>query len=173
MARVFADEGVRLCIVTGTLPTEADWDQLDTTQLADTGVKNISDFAVVGSTDFVQAPSETNDERAYSDKGNVKTPTLKNANGKLTLYRDRDPGTGVPTVSDPLQYFDDRQIILLIKRKGVDVGAAWATGQEYEIGKFQADNIATIGDADGSYEKIEVPLLFKGYHAFGTVTAGA
>ena len=171
MSRVFADDGVRLVVITGTLPAEADWPALDTTELAATGVKNISDYAVVGSTDFVQAPSETNDERAYSDKGNVKTPTLKNANGKLTLYRDRDPDTGIPTANDPLQYFDDRQVILLIKRKGVDVGAAWATGQEYEIGKFQADHIATIGDADGSYEKIEVGLLFKGYHSFGTVTA--
>lgn len=168
--RVFSDEGVRLDVFTGTLPAVALRKALTVAQLTATDVKELADYAVVGSTDFVQTASETNDERRYSDRGKVSTPTLKNANGKLTVYRDRD-ATGKLTVDDPVALFDDRQVVLVIKRKGVSVDTAWLAGQDYEYFLFQSDYVATPGDADGSFEKAEIGMNFQGDCGFGVVAA--
>lgn len=168
--RVFSDEGVRLDVFTDTLPAAADRATLTVAELTAVAVKELADYAVVGSTDFVQTASETNDERRYSDRGKVSTPTLKNANGKLTVYRDRDE-TGKLTADDPVALFDDRQIVLVIKRKGVASDAAWAAGQDYEYFLFQADYVATPGDADGGYEKAEIGMNFQGDCGFGVVAA--
>jgi hypothetical protein len=165
--RVFADEGVKL-VALSTIPAVAVRPALTTTLLG--AAADLSDYAVVGQTDFVQAGSETNDEKSYSDTGKVTNPTLKNANGKGVFYRDRDVD-GALSEDDPIQHFDDRQVVLIVKRKGVPEATAWTVGQDYEYFLFQADYIATIEDANGSYEKAEVGFLFKGDHGFGVVTA--
>lgn len=169
--RVFSDEGVRLDVITGTLPAVGVRDKLTVAQLTAAGVVELADYAVVGSTDFVQTASDTNDERRYSDRGKVSIPTLKNANGKLTIYRDRDEVTLALTEDDPVQYFDDRQTVLVLKRKGVSSDTPWAVGQDYEFFLFRSDYVATPGDGDGSFEKAEVGMNFQGHCGFGVVAA--
>ena len=169
--RVFSDEGVRLDVITGTLPAVALRDKLTVAALTAVAVKELADYAVVGSTDFVQTASDSNDERKYSDRGKVSIPTLKNATGKLTVYRDRDETTLRVTEDDPVQYFNDRQTVLVLKRKGVSSDAAWAVGQDYEFFLFRADYVATPGDADGSFEKVEIGMNFQGHCGFGVVAA--
>lgn len=166
MSRVFADAGVKILWL-ATIPTAA----LSALPVATlTAGKDLSDYAIVGDMQLEQAASDNNDKKAYSDLGKVSTPTYRNATGKGAFYRDRD-NTGQVTTADPKSLFDNRQIGVFIKRKGVPCAAAWVIGQEYEYFKMQADAIHTVGDADGDYERFELDLNFKGAVGFGLVVA--
>ena len=165
MSRVFSDQGVKLMWLP-TLPANPKLISI----AAFTAAKDLSDFAIVGDANFEQAASDTNDRKAYSDKGKVSTPTSRNATGKGAFYRDRT-ALGVPTADDPLALFDNRQIGYIVKRKGVPEDTAWAAGQDYEFFKLQADAIHTVGDADSDYERFELDYTFKGDVGFGVCAA--
>jgi hypothetical protein len=173
MAATFTDEGMKLLwipegtTVTGTLPAA-----LAVADFAATGVVDLSDYAVVGGCEFVEAAPDTIDEKVYSDKGKNTVPTLANYTGKGQFRRDREAG-GVLSASDIVAVFQDRAKGYIIKRLGLPEDTAVAAAQDYEYFKFTATYIATINDANGGYEEVEVGFLPAGDHGFGEVAAGA
>lgn len=173
MAATFTDEGMKLLwiplgtTVTGTLPSA-----LSVADAAATGVVDLSDYAVVGGCEFQEAEPDTIDEKVYSDKGKVSVPTLSNYTGKGQFRRDRDTG-GVLSANDIVATFQDRAEGYIIKRLGLPEATAVAAGQDYEWFKFTATYIATINDANGGYEEVEVGFLPAGDHGFGEFAAGA
>lgn len=170
MAATFTDEGMALywfpegTAITGTFAA------LKVADFAVTGVVNLSDYAIVGGCEFVAAPSDTIDQKVYSDIGKNSVPTTKNYAGKGQYRRDRDTG-GVLSANDIVALFDDRAKGTIVKRLGIPEATAAAAGQDYEYFKFTSDHIATINDADGGYETVEVGYLPAGAHGFGAVVA--
>ena len=172
MAVTYTDEGMALYWFPIDTTLTGTWAALKPADFAASGVVNLSDFAIVGGCEFVAAPSDTQERKRYSDKGKNIVPTTKNYTGKGQFERSRDE-TGAVDADDVLALFDDRQIGYIVKRLGIPEATAVAAGQDYEYFKFGADHIATLGDADGSTEYIEVGYLAKGDHGFGTVAAAA
>lgn len=165
MSRVFTDEGVKLVVLTA-IPVNPE--ALTTTLLA--AGKDLSDYAVAGESQFEQAASDSISEKRYSDKGKVDIPTTKNQNVKAVLYRDRDVDGGL-SVTDPLQYFDDRQEVCWVRRKGVPEDTAWAAGQDYSYFIVRADEVVEMNDNDGGFEKMTVGFKSSGGVGFGVVVA--
>lgn len=172
MPATFTDEGMKLLwipdgtTITGTIAA------LKVADFAATGVLDLSDFAIVGGCEFVAAPSDTVDRKVYSDIGKNTVPTTKNYTGKGQFERSRDVG-GVVAADDVLKAFDNRQLGHIIKRLGLPEATAAATGQDYEYFRFRADHVATMEDAGGGKEYIEVGFLPAGSHGFGVVATGA
>lgn len=167
MSRVFTDEGVKLVVLT-TIPG-GNLAALTTTIL--NAGEDISDYTVAGESQFEMAASDTITEKRYSDKGKVENPTTKNQNVKGVFYRSREVD-GTLSDDDPIQYFDDRQEVVFIKRKGVPEDTAWAAGQDYEYYRVKADELISMNDNDGGYEKMTVGFRPSGAVGVdGVVTA--
>jgi len=171
MAATFTDEGMKLYWFPADTTLTGTWAALKVADFTVTGVVDLSDFAVVGGCEFQAAASDTIDEKVYSDKGKVVVPTYSNYTGKGQFRRDRTDGT--LSDDDVLSLFDDRQDGYIVKRLGLPEATALAASQDYEYFKFTADYVATINDANGGYEEVEVGFLAKGDHGFGTVAASA
>jgi hypothetical protein len=173
MAATFTDEGMKLYWFPIDTTLTGTWDALKVADFAVTGVVDLSDFAVVGGCEFVAAASDTIDEKVYSDKGKVSVPTYSNYTGKGQYRRDRTEGTGVLSADDIVALFDNRAEGYIVKRLGLPEATAIAADQDYEYFRYLADYIATINDANGGYEQVEVGYLQKGDHGFGAVAASA
>jgi len=171
MAATFTDEGMKLYWFPEDTTLTGTWDALKPADFATTGVVDLSDFAVVGGCEFQAAASDTIDEKVYSDKGKVSVPTYSNYTGKGQYRRDRTDGT--LSADDVLALFDNRAKGYIVKRLGLPEATAVAAGQDYEYFRFVSDYIATINDANGGYEEIEVGYLQDGDHGFGTIAAAA
>lgn len=174
MAATFTDEGMKLLWLTSAFtPTGASLAALKVQDFTPgANVIDLSDFAIVGGCEFVEADPDTIDQKVYSDKGKVTVPTLGNYTGKGQFRRDRSAG-GALSATDVKALFDSRQRGYIIKRLGVPEGAAVAAGQDYEYFRFIATRVSTINDADGGYETIEVGFLQDGDHGFGIAVANS
>jgi hypothetical protein len=170
MSRVFTDEGVKLVMLT-TVPV-GDLKALKVATL--TAGLDVSDYTVAGESQFEMAASDTVTEKRYSDKGKVEIPTTKNQNVKGVFYRSRDEVTFAIDTDDPIKgKLDDRQEVVFIKRKGVPVDVAWAVGQDYEYYRVKADELVSMNDNDGGFEKMTVGFRPSGAVGVDGVVAAA
>lgn len=172
MPATYTDEGMKLVWIPDAATITGTIEALKPADFAAAEVVDLSDYAIVGGCEFVQAPSDTTERKRYSDVGKNITPTTKNYSGKGQYERSREPD-GTVSTDDVLSNFDSRQLGWIVKRLGVPEAVAVAAGQDYEWFRFRADHIATLGDADGSTEYIEVGYLPAGGAGFGTVAASS
>jgi hypothetical protein len=172
MPNTFLDEGTLITYFDATTAAAlVDLDALTITELA-TG-KDVSDLAIVGSTNFNFVDSDTIDEPVYSDVGATKVPTRKHYEANATFRRTRVVATGVLDTTDLLASFNDRQTGVFVVRPGLPEATAWAAGQDYQWFKVQADKCNPLSSPDGGYEKLEVNFLENGGAGYGVSAAGA
>lgn len=170
MPATFTDEGMKLLWIPDGTTLTGTITALKVADFAATGVIDLSDYAIVGGCEFVAAPSDTVERKVYSDVGKNTTPTTPNYTGKGQFERSRDVG-GAVAADDVLKEFDSRQLGWIVKRLGIPEATAVAASQDYEWFRFRADHVATLEDAGGGKEYIEVGFLPAGGHGFATTVA--
>lgn len=172
MPATFTDEGMKLIWIPDGTTLTGTIDALKPADWAATGVIDLSDYAIVGGCEFVAAASDTAERKVYSNVGKNIQPTTKNYTGKGQFERSREVD-GTLSTDDVLANFDSRQLGHIVKRLGIPEATAVAAGQDYEYFRFRADHIATLDDAGGGTEYIEVGFLPAGAHGFGVVAASS
>lgn len=146
----------------------ADLDAITLAEWAD-GV-DVSDQLIVDASTFEETAPDTNDERVYSTKGKSIEPTLRNVNANGVFRRERD-GSGIPNGSDPLQYFDDRQVGVMAIRTGIGVDASAAAGQEYNYFRLKAGYTQIQNKPTSGKDNLTVGFLQNGDPGVGYLAA--
>lgn len=167
MPKTFLDKGMKyLYFPEAAIPTSLA--AITVTQATGTTVKNLSNYAVVGSTSLQQDASDSIDERVYSDIGKVDIPTLKNGSG-TGVYQRSFTALGVPDTDDVLALFNARQKGLHVMFTGQGVADAPVAGDEYWYILLRADKCQPDNQPTGGFAKVTVEFKFAGDVGIGYI----
>ncbi|MCH8613472.1 hypothetical protein [Arsenicicoccus dermatophilus] len=123
--------------------------------------------------------SDTVDEKALCQDGNVKVPTVSNYEANLILFRYFDPATGkaetaaVDNVGDgayQMMKLKGTTVYLVQRFTSKKSTEPWASGDEYRIFEVLTDN--PVDQPAEGYIKAQVPVLVQNAELNGVV-AGA
>lgn len=131
---------------------------------------NMSDLLVVDTSTFQQDSSDSETERVYSNPGKVDIPTLLNGSG-TGVYRRVFTALGAADVTDPLKYFNARQLGMHLFFTGQGVNDVPVVGDEYWYIVLRADTCMPDNKPTGGYAKLTVGFKFGGDLGFGTIAA--
>jgi hypothetical protein len=123
--------------------------------------------------------SDTDPSKTVEDEGNVETPTLKNYEGKVSLFKD-EIGTGTQDVPVPATAFTAAVNLFklpyvdgwLVTRYGRKASVPVAAGHKVSTFKFKNDYPRTVEGDAGNPILVEVDFLPQG-EAYPNVTAVA
>lgn len=167
--RVLADEHIKFTILTeapaGALPTAAELNA------------GIDASCLVFADDFAwsAAESEKVGERALCEATAAQAPGISNYNLGFTAWRYFDDTTGAPdlTADELFQACKVKGTELwgYARRTGKRHDAAWATGDEIQLGgRFSTDTPQAI---EGGYTKYRIPCDPQAMDDFVSVPAGS
>ncbi len=169
MPKTFLDKGMKyIYFAEANIP--ANLQAITVAQATAVTVKNLSDYAVVGSTTLQQDASDSIDERVYSDTGKVDIPTLKNGSG-TGVYRRSFTALGAPDTDDVLNLFNARQKGLHLIFTGQGVADAPVAGDEYWYILLRADKCQPDNQPTGGFAKVTVEFKFAGDVGMGVIAA--
>lgn len=123
--------------------------------------------------------SDVDKSRTIEDEGNVDTPTLKNYEGKLSLFKD-EIGTGTQDAPVPSTVFTTAVALFqvpyvegwLVTRYGYKAVVPVAAGHKVSTFRFQNDQPITVESNAGTPIMVEVGFLPQG-EAYPNVTCVA
>jgi len=113
--------------------------------------------------------SDVDKSKTVEDEGNVDTPTLKNYEGKISLFKD-DIGTGTQTAPVPSTIFTTAVNLFqvpyvegwIVTRYGKKATVAVAAGDKVSTFRFKNDYPMTVESAAGAPILVEVGFLPQG-----------
>jgi hypothetical protein len=113
--------------------------------------------------------SDTDPSKTVEDEGNVETPTLKNYEGKISLFKD-ELGTGTQDVPIPATVFTTAVNLFkvpyvegwLVTRYGRKATVAYAAGHKVSVFRFKNDYPRTVEGDAGNPIMVEVDFLPQG-----------
>jgi hypothetical protein len=123
--------------------------------------------------------SDVDPSKTVEDEGNVETPTLKNYEGKISLFKD-ELGTGTQDVPVPLTVFTTAVNLFktpyvdgwIVTRYGRKASVAVAAGHIVSVFKFKNDYPRTVEGDAGNPIMVEVDFLPQG-EAYANVVCAA
>lgn len=113
--------------------------------------------------------SDTDKSKTVEDEGNVDTPTLKNYEGKISLFKD-EIGTGTQSAPVPSTAFTTAVNLFkvpyvegwIVTRYGKKATVTVTAGDKVSTFRFQNDQPITMESASGSPILVEVNFLPQG-----------
>lgn len=123
--------------------------------------------------------SDVDKSKTVEDEGNVDTPTLKNYEGKISLFKD-EIGSGTQDAPENPTVFTDAVNLFkvpyvegwIVTRYGKKASVPVAAGDKVSTYRFKNDQPITMESASGSPILVEVNFLPQG-EAYPNVTAVA
>ena len=124
---------------------------------------------MLASSKISAAGSDTVSERAVCETANVVTPTVKNYEGSLDLFRDFT--AGVASATDPTTKFaGNYETGYIVIREGSSSTVPFAVGNKVDVYLFIADQPQKVSGKGEGFLKMTVPLFPQGVMKIQTTT---